>query len=528
MKHWYEEYREEILTAGLGGLLLALSFPPYPTRIFCCFALVPVLRYIIVRFDGRGTGGAARKATSLKRFFFVGYLTGLVFSLLLLSWVANLIPASSASMPWILGPAVVVLSLYLALYSGLFTFATAAMTKRWGLAALLAAPAFWSLTELMRGRGELGFPWGLVSSSLAIYPVAIQGVSVYGPFGLSFVIVLVNLSLAVLIFMRSKRIRAASFIALVVVVAGHLAWGRSEIRRVESNGRALGGTAAIIQPNLDLAVKWKREYRDSIFTEIERLTSEAADRDAILVVFPETAAPISFRFTALYRERLRLAALREGVNLLTGHIDHVEIDGEWHAYNSASLFEKSGDLQATYNKMNLLPFGERIPFSQFFPSLSKIDFGQANFIPGEDPVRFESDVGKFGVLICFESAFSYFARDYVLNGADILVNITNDGWFGSTRGPKQHAELAILRAVENRVPLYRAANTGISMVVDPTGRITAKVDLDKPGMILARSYRSDELSFFCRHGHKTYFVMAAVSLAIVLLLGVFGRIGKIS
>ena len=119
-------------------------------------------------------------------------------------------------------------------------------------------------------------------------------------------------------------------------------------------------------------------------------------------------------------------------------------------------------------------------------------------------------------------------RTYVLNGADVLINITNDGWFGSTRGPKQHAELAILRAVENRVPLYRAANTGISMVVDPTGRISAKVELDKPGMILARSYRGEKLSFFCRHGHLTYFVMVAVSLAALLLLGAFKRVKQIS
>ena len=528
MKHWYEEYREEILTAGLSGLLLALSFPPFPTRVFCCIALVPLFRYFIVRFDSRGAGEGTERTTSLRRFFFVGYLTGIVFSLMLLYWVANLIPASSASMPWIMGPAVVVLSLYLALYSALFSFATAALAKRWGLIALIATPALWSLTELMRGRGELGFPWGLISGSLAAHPVAIQGVSVYGPFGLSFVIVAVNLLIAGLLFMRSKRIRAFSLALMLIVVVGHLVWGAAEIKRVESNGRALGGTAAIIQPNLDLAVKWKMEYRDSIFTEIERLTHDAAERDAILVIFPETAAPISFKFATLYRERMRLAALRDGVDILTGHVDHIELNGEWHAYNSASLFESDGDLQSTYNKMNLLPFGERIPLSQFFPILSKIDFGQANFLPGKDPVRFETGVGKFGVLICFESAFSYFARDYVLNGADVLINITNDGWFGSTRGPKQHAELAILRAVENRVPLYRAANTGISMVVDPTGRISAKVELDKPGMILARSYRGEKLSFFCRHGHLTYFVMVAVSLAALLLLGAFKRVKQIS
>ncbi|MCK4351201.1 MAG: apolipoprotein N-acyltransferase, partial [Candidatus Krumholzibacteria bacterium] len=375
MRHWYEEYREEILTAGLSGLLLALSFPPYPTRFFCCFALVPVFRYLIVRFDGREARERDERTTSLKRFFFVGYLTGLVFSLLLLYWVANLIPASSAKMPWILGPAVVVLSLYLALYTGLFSFAIAVLVKRWGLAALIAAPAFWSLTELMRGRGELGFPWGLISSSLAVHPVAIQGVSMYGSFGLSFVIVMVNLSIATLLFMRSKPIRVFSLVLMLIVVVGHLVWGAAEIKRVESNGRTLGGTAAIIQPNLDLAIKWKREYRDSIFTQLEQLTRDAAERDVILVIFPETAVPISFKFATLYRERLRLVALSEGVDLLTGHVDHIEIDGEWHAYNSASLFDSDGALQATYHKMNLLPFGERIPLSQFFPVFSKIDFG---------------------------------------------------------------------------------------------------------------------------------------------------------
>jgi apolipoprotein N-acyltransferase len=523
MKRWYDEFREEMLTGGIGGLLLAFSFPPYSTRVFVCFALVPLLRYHIVRIDrplvvaGDGTG--------LRRFFFVGYLTGFVCFMLMLHWVANLIPASSASMPWILGPAVVILSLYLALYTGLFSLATAALARRWGRAALVAVPALWALTEFMRGRGEIGFPWGLLSSALAVYPEAIQGLSIYGTFGLGFVIVMINLLIAAAFFMRSRRVRAFSLVLLIAVVVGHLAWGRAEIRRVEKEGKPLGGTAAIIQPNLDLAVKWKRESRDSIFADIAQLTHEAAGKGASLVIFPETAAPISFRFATVYRELLRQTAMRERVDLLIGHVDHTEIDGEWHAYNSASLFESDGALQATYHKVNLLPFGERIPFSQFFPVLSKIDFGQANFLPGKEAVVFETGVGKFGVLICFESAFSYFARDYVSSGADILVNITNDGWFGSRRGPKQHAELAILRAVENRVPLYRAANTGISMVVEPTGRISARIALDKRGMILTRSYRDSGPSFFSRHGHATFFVMTAVSLAAVLLVGAIRRTG---
>lgn len=519
MKHFFGAYRNELVTGALGGAIMGLSFPPFPTRVLACVALVPLFRYFYRSSSNNGGGsrGGIDRDRPLKRGFVLGYTTGLVFFLILLYWISNLIPASSARMPWLMVPALIVLALYLSLYPGLFTLMLASLTRRWGRIALAAAPALWAITELARSRGELGFSWGILSNALAIHPVAIQGLSLYGPFGLSLVIVLVNLLIATIICHGSRCARTAAAITLVLLVAGHLGWGKHEIGRIESEGSGRGVTVAVVQPNVDLAIKWKKEYRDSVFSQIGHLTKDAADRGAGLVIFPETSAPISFRFSGFHRELLRAAALRAKVELLVGHIDHEAREEEWRSFNSASLFEPDGTKQATYGKVNLLPFGERIPFSQYIPPLSGLDFGQANFLPGDEATIFESSAGRFGVLICYESTFSHYARDYVRNGADFLVNITNDGWFGSRRGALQHAETAILRAVENRVTLYRSANTGVSLVVEPTGRVPKRIGLDVPGTILHVGYRSSHPPFYTRHGHLLFTVMAALSLSIPIV-----------
>jgi len=519
MKRFASTYRDELVTGALGGALMAFSFPPFPTRVLACIALVPLFRYFYrSSFRSENSSpGRDKVDRQLKRGFLLGYTTGFFFFLILLYWISNLIPASSARMPWLMVPAVIVLTLYLSLYPALFTVVLASLTRRWGRAALAAAPALWALTEFLRSRGELGFSWGILASSLAIHPEAIQGLSLYGPFGLSLVLVLVNLLLATALFHRSRRSRAAAAFALFLIVAGHLVWGKQEIDRVEREGSGSGVTVAVVQPNVDLAIKWKKEYRDSVFSQIDHLTQEAAKRGAELVIFPETSAPISFRFSGFYRELLRAAAFRSGVELLVGHIDHESKDEEWRSFNAASLFGPDGTILATYGKVNLLPFGERIPFSQYIPPLSKLDFGQANFLPGEEAVLFESVAGRFGVLICFESTFSHYSRDYVRNGADFLVNITNDGWFGSRRGALQHAETAILRAVENRVTLYRSANTGVSLVAEPTGKVSERIGLDVPGTIMHRGYRSAQLPFYTIHGHLLFTVMAALCLAVPVI-----------
>lgn len=518
---FFQRWGEEILAGVAGGLLMALSFPPYPTRILCCVALVPLLRYFLRVFP-RHAGSAG----ALRRGFIAAYVYGIVFFAVLLYWVANLIPESQVNFGWILIPGLILLVLYLALYPGLVGLALAFLLRRVGRGGLLAAPAVWGLAELLRSRGELAFSWGIIASALAPYPAAMQVLALAGPFGMGMAVVSVNVLLAVVLFGGSSRKRAAAAAICAVLVAAALGGGAARIRRIDAWMKAhpVRADVAIVQPNVDLGMKWKIQYRDSVFTQIEEYTGMASALGARLVIFPETAAPVSISHHPEYRNWLKRIAREAGVDLYIGYVRHERVGEAWRSFNSSGLFDHNGLLTAQYDKVNLLQFGERIPFSQYMPFLERMDFGQANFKPGAEATLFDSVRGRFGALICFESTFSGFTRGYVLGGADFLVNITNDGWFGSPRGPLQHSETAILRAVENGVTILRAANTGVSMYIDPAGRVVDLIGLDREGLLLVPVYPPRGATLYGRFGHAIFLCMAAASLcAAFLYRTVFGR-----
>jgi len=507
-ENWFIRWRDELAAGVSSGILLALSFPPFPTRFLAAVALVPILRYYLVK-----------PRPGLKRAIVLGFIFGFSFFCPLLFWILDLIPESGVTMPWIMGPALALLVAYLSCYTALFTVALSFSASRFGARGLIAAPALWSLVEYARSHGELAFSWGTLANAIAIHPVAIQGASVYGSFGLSFVLALLNLCVVWALFGRGVRARSFAAAALVLIVAGHLYWGAYEIDRFDETKTAINGTdaVAVMQPDIDLGLKFEPSYRDTIFMQMEKYAAIAAGHGAGLILFPETAAPVSFKATPQYLGLLEAIARGDRIDILTGYVDHTIADKEWIAHNAAALISKDGALAGNYHKMNLLPFGEKMPWSQYFPALSKLDFGQANFIPGTEQTIFDSSVGKFGVLICFESTFARFTRRYVQGGADFLVNITNDGWFGNNQGPVQHAEMAILRAVENRVTLFRAAYTGVSMVVDPVGRVKQRLGLFTEGMIYGSAERSSGRTFYTKHGDTVYFAMTLASLLIVLV-----------
>ncbi len=516
-------WRNELFAGVLSGLLLAFSFPPYPARFLSCIALVPVFRFFITPTDS-----AADRRGVIRMGLVTGFAFGLSFFTLLLFWIVNLIPASSVKIPWILTPALILLVLYLSCYPALSFIAIHFLRKRYGGVALLGVPAVWSVFELARSSGELGFSWGIVSNSLVTYPMAIQGASVYGPYGLSFVVVLVNMLLALVLFGRGKGNRILALAGLVFVTCAHLGFGHYRINSYDRKMNEGNGLmkVAVVQPNVDLAIKWNPAYRDSIFSKIEILTLKSAANGAEVVIFPETSAPISLSYSPEYGERLEMLSRTSGVDLLVGYIYHTSINNSIQSYNSAGMFDSSGRLITQYHKVNLLPFGERIPFSQYIPALSRLKFGQANFEAGTLQPLFRSKAGPFGVLICFESTFSDFARRYVRDGADFLVNITNDGWFGSERGPLQHTETAVLRSVENGVPLLRSANTGISMIVDPLGRVERHIGLDREGLLLADIGRPLRRTPYCKYGNLIFYIMVLSSLAAVPLGQAIRRCGR--
>jgi apolipoprotein N-acyltransferase len=512
-------YADELFAGVAGGLLLALSFPPYPTRILSIVALVPLMRYFIRVFPAH----AGRKG-GLKRGFLAGYFFGAVFFLVLIFWISNLIPESSVNLSWVLLPGVILLILYLACYYGLFGLVIAWMTGRIGRRALWAAPAVWALLEYLRSKGELAFSWGVISSSLVKYPIAVQGVFALGPFGLAMLIVLVNLLIAVMIFSDVKRIRLAALVSLVAVTTVMLAGGALRIRRIDEEIGARAGSAnvAVVQPNVDLGKKWDVNYRDSVFVQIEEIAGKAAAMGAELVIFPETAAPVSMSHQHRYRNWMKRISREAGVDIYIGYIRHEMENDRWRSFNSSGIFDGKGRLVTEYDKINLLQFGERIPFSQYIPLLEKIEFGQANFKKGRTQTIFESPAGRFGSLICFESTFSGYARRYVKEGAQFLVNVTNDGWFGSARGPLQHSETAILRAVENGVTLLRAANTGVSMYVDPAGRVIDRIGLDEEGILLVPVHTLSSITPYCRFGHLIFFGLALLNISVVGISALVG------
>ena len=510
----FVRWRDELVAGVSSGILLALSFPPFPTRFLAAVALVPVLRYYMVK-----------PRPGLRRAIVLGFIFGFSFFCPLLFWILDLIPEAGVTMPWIMGPALALLVAYLSCYTALFTLALSFCASRFGARAVLAAPALWSLVEYARSHGELAFSWGNIANAIAIHPLAIQGVSVYGPFGLSFVLAIMNLCAAWALFGRGARARVLAAAAIVAVVGGHLAFGAYEIARFDRTKTAINGTdaVAVMQPDINLGLKFDPAYRDTIFMQMEKYAAIAAEHGAALIVFPETAAPVSFKATPQYLGLLEAISRGDRIDILTGYVDHTVANKAWIAHNAAALISKNGAFTGNYHKMNLLPFGEKLPWSQYIPALTKLDFGQANFIPGTKQTIFDSGVGKFSVLICFESTFSGFTRRAVLGGADFLVNITNDGWFGNNQGPVQHAEMAILRAVENRVTLFRSAYTGVSMVVDPVGRVKQHLGLFTVGMIYGSAERSSGQTFYTKHGDAVYFAMALACLLLAFVPAARGR-----
>jgi len=203
------------------------------------------------------------------------------------------------------------------------------------------------------------------------------------------------------------------------------------------------------------------------------MSREAASKGVDLIVWPETASPCYLVHEPLYFSWVRSLAESLNTHLVVGSNDYQILSYERYVYYNTALFFRPGrNFPEPYYKLQLVPFSERIPFSDRIHIMDKIELGSADFSPGQDFVVFQHPKGKFASLICFEIVFPNLVRGFVKRGAEFLVNITNDAWFGKTHGPFQHARMAVFRAIENRISIARCANTGVSMFVDPYGRVS--------------------------------------------------------
>ncbi|MFH0763690.1 MAG: apolipoprotein N-acyltransferase [Candidatus Omnitrophota bacterium] len=481
--------KNRLLLIALSASLLVLSFPNFNYEFLAWFALVPLFFAI----DGQ---------KPLKSFA-LSYLCGALFFLGTIYWLIH-----------VTLPGMIAVVLYLALYFGFFGVAAVFSLRKPKTEnlkpndyyALIFIPSAWVTLELIRSRFLTGFGWNLLAHSQAYTLPVIQIADITGAYGVSFLIVMVNTGIFLTIKNFRKKIYPLAYLAAAVfIVYISAAYGTYRLKNVFTGERL---KVAVIQGNIPQAKKWDANFREGILLKYEKLTKEAAREKIDLVIWPETSVPGFLEAERDLFERIRNLAREIKTPLLVGApregIRPVEA-----YYNSAYLFGDDGRLVDRYDKIHLVPFGEYVPAKDIFSFVENFAPSPiGDFTAGGNYTVFrfliERNTGnyklkwklvkkvKFSALICFEDIFPDLAREFVKRGAGFLVNITNDAWFGRSSAAYQHAQSSVFRAVENRVNVVRAANTGLSCFIDQKGAIAAAAG--SPGKeIFTDGYRVHEL-----------------------------------
>lgn len=475
-------FKSKWLPVILGGLALTASFPKMGVSGLAWIALVPLL--------------IALRGLTPAEAFRTGMVFGLIHYVTLLYWVV-LTMHNYGYLPWWQSVALLILlAAYLALYPGLFAWMVIRLCRT-PAHLILLAPVLWVALEYIRGFMLTGFPWGLVGYSQFNRLNIIQISDMFGVYGISFLVVLVNAAGYVLLLFaaqkkwiahQARRRDAVMAVGLPLILIGlTLIYADTRIHAVDRSAAQAGSNrVAIVQGNIDQARKWDPAFQIATTRKYVDLTLSDPARDAELVVWPETATPFYFgaspKLTRLVSDAVRQAK----VHLLVGS-PSVEGDAQRHSYyNSAYLVGPDGRAIGRYDKVHLVPFGEYVPLKRLLSFVGKLVAQVGDFSSGEKgrTLAWGADRPPIGVQICYEIIFPGLSRALVKNGAGVLVNLTNDAWFGKSAAAAQHFSMTVFRAVENRRSLLRCANTGISGFVDPAGRIVERTDLFEDAVVV--------------------------------------------
>lgn len=525
----YNAYR--LLPCIISAIILSLSLSTFNLSYLAWIGFVPLF--------------FALQGKSVKDTFLLSYLCGFLFFLFSMYWLINV-----TLIGWIIS------SLYLGLYFGAFGIL---FNKRFMLDTLrfrsyLILPGVWSILEYLRSHIGGGIGWNLLAYSQYENLPIIQIADITGAYGVSFLIVLVNFTIFSVIKMAigcqrtHKRFFARSDIsfkeeikinplfqvlAVFLIITSLLFYGYKKIEILTADlepERSI--KASIIQGNIKQLYKWDTAYRTYILAQYRELTIKAARDNPDIIIWPETSVPGYPDEDARLMKYVKGLAKQVNIPILVGApVITAENKRDAGDYNSALLFSKKGALIRQYNKLHLVLFGEFIPLSRYFPWLYRILPFTGKFIQGSEytvfqlPLKEYQKIGPspFSVLICFEDIFPGLVRQFVRRGAGFMVNMTNDAWFGKTCAAYQHASNSVFRAVENRRPFVRSANTGLSCFIDRIGRIHAKVETRGENIFITgyktsviRVYPDALFTFYTRFGDM--FVLFCFIAMIIFLI----------
>ncbi len=516
------------LLVVLSSLLQVLIFPLAGLYVLSWVAFAPLIVALLrarpagaLEIDGSVNLQAAKPGQA----FLLAYISGILWYAGTCYWIYNTMHEHGGLSAPVALLALFLFCLYLGLYHGLFglllslSVGPGSDNRR----ALLAAPFLWVAVELARTR-ITGFPWDLLGTA-QVDNISLSRITTWtGVYGVSFEIVLVNVAVAAAFLVHRKKrstLLIASLAAAAVLQAGRL---------VDPPALPADRAALLVQENVPVDATWTRDAFERTLRELADLSVKAAAADLSappdskpgkvdLIVWPESPAPF-FASDPLFREPVSRMARAAQSWVVTGAIGSAPAMQSGRSasevFNSAALISPSGDWTARYDKVHLVPFGEYLPFPRLFAFAGGLTKEVGEFEAGASRAPLEAGNTRLGIFICYESVFPDEVRQFADQGAQVLVNLSNDGWYGDSGAYAQHLNQTRMRAIENHRWLLSATNTGVTASIDPYGRTVARLPRKERGALVAPYALTSVTTFYTRHGDWFGYLCAIISAGALL------------
>ncbi|MEW5801860.1 MAG: apolipoprotein N-acyltransferase [bacterium] len=498
---------QQIYLALLSGVLFMAAFPKFGLSVLAWAGMIPLFF-------------ALRNAPP-RSSFFLGWICGLFYFGGTLYWIVQTMSVYGHVALWQSLLISMALISYLSSYIGAFAFLLNWLRRIFPAAVtLLSAPFIWTSLELIRSHFLTGFPWSTLGYTQYAQVRLIQFSDITGVYGVSFLIILVNSCLAVLLehVLAGKekktagtgretgrkmiKISSTICVTLILIAAVSLVEGYGGYKLYSRKLQpAQTLNVGIVQGNIPQEAKWNDHMQDEVYGYYQSLTLQIAQMAPDLIIWPETSAPFINEQRGNYLDRISPLAQQAKVPLLVGspRLERGE-RGKITLKNSAFFLSPQGEIWDYYDKIHLVPFGEYLPLGWILSHLGSVVNEVGEFSAGERYTIFHLDRWRFGLVICYEIIFPDLFRKFARQGVDFMVNITNDAWFDRSSAPYQHFSMAVFRAIENGVSVVRVANTGISGIIDPFGEISVETPLSSRLALVRPLELNRGDTFYVRHG----------------------------
>jgi apolipoprotein N-acyltransferase len=507
--------QSKIILAIVSGIALTAGFPGVG------FSYAAWIAFVFLFY--------AMQDLSARQSFVLGLVAGFVHFATLLYWLVGTMHVYGYLPIWLSTMVFLLLVFYLALYMAVFLWLVRLFCFK-PLVLMILAPALWVCLEYLRTFLITGFPWGLLGYTQYKHLYLMQIADILGVYGMSFVIVFANVVIYfLLLYVKglcwqaekvSKKLLVVSISLLVAVSVLIWSYGHIRLKFVDKMiAESETIKIALIQGNIEQTDKWDLEYRKDIISTYFRLSDQAMAYHPDLIVWPETATPFYFKYNKKLTDMVLQGIRSADTYFLIGSPSVEFAKPEDRYYNSAYLITPQGEIAGRYDKTHLVPFGEYVPLKKWLPFINHMVAQVGGFKSGPAGHTLKWGPADIGVQICYEVIFPQLASQMVANNSEIIVNITNDAWFGETGAPYQHFSMAVFRAVENRRSLVRAANTGISGFIDPAGRVLEASSLFKEdAMVRSVPVIRNYISFYTRYGDLPV-LMSFIATMIIVMIG---------